>query len=183
MQGGRERNIRGCPALTIQVEPERLWIKSEEGIMKALAAIAALLFLAASLAAQGPSGAAKTAKTNFTRKEIKHMRKMKKQALRFRDLDRVCVHLTDRSQAEGQLMGVNNEGIQIGIWFPKCGDHTMPDSTQDQSSRFIAFGQIHSIQFASVNGPNYFATGAAYGLLGPLGWWVEWMLATGRAED
>jgi hypothetical protein len=183
MQGGRERNIRGCPALTIQVEPERLWIKREEGIMKALAAIATLLFLAASLAAQGTTVAVKAAKKDLTRKETIHLRKVKEQALRFGNFDRVCVHLADRSEAEGQFMGVNNEGIQIGIWFPKCGDHKVPDSKQDHSSRIIPFGEIHSIRFAGGYTRNYFITGAEYGLVGPLGWWVEWMLATGRAED
>lgn len=81
-------------------------------------------------------------------------------------------------------MGVNNEGIQIGIWFPKCGDHKVPDSKQDHSSRFIPFGQIHSIKYSGFGETGAaIAYGAAIGLLGPFGWWVEWMLATGRAED
>lgn len=151
--------------------------------MKALAAIVFLLFFAASLSGQGPAAASKSTKARLNRKEAKHLRKIKKEALHFGNFDRVCVHLTDRSQAEGQLMGVNNEGIQIGIWFPKCGDHKVPDSKQDHSSRFIPFGEIHSIRFAGGYTRNYFITGAEYSLVGPLGWWVEWMLATGRAED
>lgn len=152
-------------------------------IMRAVAVIVFLLFLATSLCAQGPAAAASSAKARLSRKEVKHLLKLKKQALRFSDLDRVCVHLTDSSQAEGQFMGVNNEGIQIGIWFPKCVNHKVPDSKQDHSSRFIPFGEIHSIRFAGGYTRNYFITGSGYGLVGPLGWWLEWMLATGRAED
>jgi hypothetical protein len=152
--------------------------------MKVLTTTAVLVFLATSLSAQGSAGKAKPAKAKLTPKEIKHQVKVKEQVLRFRNFDRVCVHLADRSQAEGQLMDVTNEGIQIGVWFPKCGDHTMPDSTQDHSSRFVPFGQIHSIKYSGSG-----ETGAAIvygievGLLGPLGWFAEWLLATGRAED
>lgn len=147
--------------------------------MKTLTAISALLLLATSLCAQGPTAAAKSAKANLNRKEIRHLRKMKKQALRFGNSDRVCVRLADHSQAEGQLMGVTNEGIQIGIWFPKCGDHTMPDSKQHHSSRFITFGKIRSIKISESDRTNYFFFGAELGLLGPLGWLGELAILTG----
>jgi hypothetical protein len=151
--------------------------------MKLLSTTAVLVLLATSLSAQGPAAGANPAMTTLSPKEIKHQLKVKEQVLRFRNFDRVCVRLADHSQAEGQLMDVTNKGIQIGVWFPKCGDHTMPDSKQDHSARFVPFGQIQSVRLASTYTRNYFITGTGYGLVGPLGWWVEWMLATGRAED
>lgn len=151
--------------------------------MRALVGTAALLFLATSLPAQGPAAGAKPVIANLTPKEIKHLRKVKKQALRFADWDRVSVNLADRSQVEGQLVNITNAGIQIGIWTCKPGSPKAAASSQDHSSRFIPFTQIQVIRPSDIHSPDYFGMGAMYGVLGPLGWWVEWLLATGRAQD
>jgi hypothetical protein len=147
--------------------------------MKAVAAIATLLFLATSLFAQGPAAAANATKAHLSRKETKHLRKVKKQALQFGKWDQVCVRLADRSHAEGQLMGVNNEGIQMCVWFPKCGKRKVSVSPQDASPRFIQFSQIRSINVSKADSYPSFTMGAMAGILGPLGWWAEWL----RAED
>lgn len=151
--------------------------------MRAVAVFAALFFLATSLSAQGPTAGAQPATANSTPKQMKHLGKVKKQALRFADWDRVCVHLADRSQVEGQVVNITNEGIQIGIWTFKPGSRTTTASPRDHSSRFIPFAQIQSIRFAGSEHSVALAYGVELGLLGPLGWWAEWLLATGRAQD
>lgn len=151
--------------------------------MKAFTATAVSFLLATSLSAQGPTAEAKPATANLTPKQMKHLRKVKKQALQFADWDRVCVRLADRSQVEGQLVDITNEGIQIGIWTFKPGSHTTAASPQDHSSRFIPFGQIQSIRTSGFYQWAPIVMGASAGLIGPLGWWGEWMIATGRAQD
>lgn len=151
--------------------------------MRTLGATAVLLLLATSLAAQSSPAGTRSANPHLGRKEVKHLRKVKMQALMFVPGDPVCVRSKDHTQVVGWIGEVSNQGIQVTESPKEHGHGKKPWSRHLPPPRFVPFSQIQSIRSSGAYQRYAFARGVTAGLLGPLGWWAEWMLATGRAED
>ena len=148
--------------------------------MKVFAATAALLFLATALSAQGPEAEVSQAKANLTAKQIKHLEKVKKEALRLDELEWVYIHLTDHTQVLGQVTNISNDGVRFTESSIKRAGHRGRWSSHRLSPRLIPFSQIQRIGPSVSDQMQYFSLAAMSSAVGPLGWWVEWMILTGR---
>lgn len=148
--------------------------------MKVFAATAALLFLATSLTAQGPNPDAKQTRSKLTPQEANHLEKIKKQALRLDGLAWVYIHLTDHTQVLGQVTEISNAGVRFTESSMKPAGHKSRWSSHQLPPWLIPFSQIQSIGPCVSEQPAYFYLGAISSAVGPLGWWVEWMMLTGR---
>jgi hypothetical protein len=148
--------------------------------MKVIAATVVLLFLAASLSAQSPTAGANSSKPSLTRKEIIHLRKVKKQALQLDSWEWVYIHLADHTQVLGRVTAISDKGIRFTESSMKLADRKSQWSAHLLPPRLIPFSQIQSIGPSLSDRPPYFSLGAMSSLFGPVGWWVEWMILTGR---
>lgn len=148
--------------------------------MKAIVTGAALMFLAVSLSAQSPAAGTNLRKPALTRKEIEHLRTVKKQALRLDSLEWVYIHLADHTQVLGRITEISNQGILFTPSSMKPAGHKKLWSADSSPPRLIHFSQIQSIGPCLTDQPRYFSMGAISSLFGPIGWWVEWMILTGR---
>jgi hypothetical protein len=148
--------------------------------MKVIAATVVLLFLAASLSAQSPTAGANSSKPSLTRKEIRRLQKVKKQALQLDSWEWVYITLVDHTQVLGRITEISNQGIRFTPSSMKPAGHKKPWSADSRTPRLILFSQIQNIGPSVSDQMGYFSIGAVSGLLGPLGWWAEWMILTGR---
>lgn len=150
--------------------------------MKALSVIVALSLLTAPLAAQGSAAGTNPAKASLSRKEVKHLRKVKKQALQLSTGDSARVRLTDHTQVEGSIVDVSDRGVSVVERATGRRHQGKPGTKHLPPLQFIPFEQIQNIKFLQAGQWVPFESGVVFGLLGPLGWWVTWLEATGRGD-
>lgn len=115
--------------------------------------------------------------------DIAHVRRLKKQAVRLADGEYVRVEKQDRAVVIGRLVDVSDSGVKV-MPLPQKQERGSPSPRTALQQQLIPFDQIHELQrwtkpendFKA----NTFGAGVFLGLLGPLGWFGTFAMATGR---